>query len=302
MHSAHRGVGWKLIGLIGLVAGSVTPAAEDVAALPPAVQEAIGRLKPHDQKALIVRTAGGPWLVAAASGNASAKVPAVMRHDSATRAAIVEAKREMAELLSAETAVFVATGDIGPGPVMMRKVTIAVKSQILARVQLLEERYDPAAERCRVIIASAPGAGLETEFEFHDATMAARHFLDRCCQRFSSPGVICARLAGGTIESPRLVFISVAVGPRDPAGRRTVASAKAQAALTKFWGETLDGRVTLDQGQIPDPDDPAGSRFLTFEYLQALAKNANLRKVLPPFEEIGADCGDISCVAIWCTN
>lgn len=278
--------------------------ATDLPPLPAPVREKVSQFTPSVKKAIIVRTENGPWLVAAASGNASAAVPPVMHHDSATRAAVVEAKRRMAELLSAQIATYVAAyqDDAGKKGVT-RKVTVAVSGQVLSRVQLLQESYDPDTKRCHVVVASAPlGKAVGQDVEFPDAEAAADHLLERCSHGLCPPGVICARLRGSVPNAPRLAFISIAVGPRAANGRREVANAKAQASLARFWSETLESRVDLEQGEIPDPDDPKGSRLLNYEHLEEWARTREDTHVLPPFKSIGLDSDDLSYTAIWCTN
>lgn len=274
-----------------------------MAQLPEAVAAKVTELKGRAATASIVRTANGPWLVAAESGAASEKVPAVMERDSASRAAIVAAKRKIAELLSAEIATYLsAASDDSGHRTVSREVVVAVTGQALARVQMVEERYDPGTKRCRVVVAIAPqNKSVGHELEFADAEQAARHYLDRCSQCLASPGVICARLAGGNDQSPRLVFIAIALGPEAPDGRRTVANAKAQASLARFWGEKLESRVQLEQGRLADPDDPRGSQLIHYEQLAKWATSRS-SAVLPPFQSLGVDRDGISFVAIWCTN
>lgn len=277
--------------------------AEGPPALPDPVAAKVAEFKTRAARAAIVRTGDGPWLVATESGAASDRMPAVMERDSASRAAIVAAKRRIAELLAAEISTYLtaAADDRGRGHVA-REVTVAVIGQALARVQLLDERYEPDRKRCHVVIAIAPlDKAVGHEIEFPDAEVAARHFLDRCSHRLASPGVICARLAGSTDRAPRLVFIAIALGPMAPDGRRTVADAKAQALLVRFWGETLESRVQLEQGRMADPDDPQGSQLLHYEHLEKWAKSRS-SAILPPFQSIGLDRDGISFVAIWCTN
>lgn len=275
--------------------------AVDLPSLPAPVSEKISQFKPNSTKAVIVRTDEGPWILATATGNASMRAPPSMERDSATRAAVVGAKRRMAELLSAEIETYVsAYGDSGGKRGVTRKVTVAVSSQLLSRVQLLREHYDPDAKRCHVLIASAPAnKAVSQDVEFADAKTAAQHLLYRCSRGLCPAGVVCARLQGSTVESPRLALISVAVGPRAPNGSREVANVKAQAALTHFWSEKMESLVTLEQGVIPDPDDPMGSRVLNFEHFKTWAMNRQ-DAVLPPFASIGLDRDNLCYVAIWC--
>ena len=295
---------WLCIAVIlGVMPPGLLPAA-DLPPLPAPVFDKVSQFKPNVEQAAIIRTDDGPWLVATASGNASPLVPPTMLRDSATRAGVVEAKRRMAELLSAEIATYIAAHKAGVGKSgITRKVTVVVSGQLLSRVQILRESYDPDTKRCHVVVASAPlGKAVGDDFEFPDAETAAQHLLERFSQCLCPPGVICIRLRGSVPNAPRLAFISLAVGPRAANGRREVANAKALALLARFWSETLESRVDFEQGEISDPHDPKGSRLLNYEYLEEWTKSREASHVLPPFKSIGLDRDDLSFAAIWCTN
>jgi len=222
-----------------------------------------------------------------------------MQHDCAARAAIVEAKRAMAETLASDISVFVQAGT---GIGINRTVIVSVSGQVLSRVQLVKEAYDPEVNRCRVVIASAPlEESIGEPVVFADADSAAKRLLERASLRLCSPGVMCARLKGSSPEKPILAFIAIAIGPRAANGRHEVSNAKAQAMLMKFWNEQIDSMAILKQGVTADPYDPIGSRLLNFEHFSTWAQNHAAGK-LPGFRSEHLDCDEVSYTAVWCTN
>ena len=84
-------------------------------------------------------------------------------------------------------------------------------------------------------------------------------------------------------------------------GQHEVSNAKAHAMLIKFWREQVESKSTLEQRQIPDPDDPNGSRLLNLEHFNTWAKNHEANR-LPGFRSEHLECDDFSYTAIWCTN
>ena len=291
---------YALLILFFFLGQSFTLAAENI---PEAIQRTIAEFGPIGNKAAIVRTKEGLWLVAAATAGAGATCLGSMEHDCAVRAAVVEAKRCMSEKLSADIeTVIKANMQPQGGTVVTRTVKVAVTGQVLSRVQLLEESYDAQSKRCRVVIASAPeGNAIGEAVTFPNAETAARHLLERASHRLCSPGVICARLEGSTSEKPQLAFVAIAIGPRMASGQHEVSNAKAQAILMKFWREQVESKSTLEQRQIPDPDDPSGSRLLNLEHFNTWAKNHEANR-LPGFHSEHLDRDDFSYTAIWCTN
>ena len=267
--------------------------------LPEPVLQKIDSLGAIGTKAAIVRTGHGPWLVAAATAGPGDKCLPRMQHDCAARAAIVEAKRAMAETLAADIAVFVQAGT---GIGIDRTVIVSVSGQVLSRVQLVKEAYDPEANRCRVVIASAPaGAAVREGTTFPDAETAAKHMLERASSRLCAPGVVCAQVAGSTDTHPKLVFIAIAIAPRSANGQHEVSNAKAQALLVRFWREQLESRVTLEQKEIPDPSDPGGSILLNYDQLTTWAANREANR-LPGFKSSHLGRDDMTYTALWCTN
>jgi len=275
---------------------------DDIRNPPEAVQRIIDDLGDKGNKAVIVRTKFGPWLVAAATADASPKCLKGMEHDNAVRAAVVEAKRTMGEKLSAEIETLTEAIRRPLNSAINTEVRVRVAGQVLSRVQLLEQNYDDQSKRARVVIASAPlGESIGEPVVFADADSAAKRLLERASLRLCSPGVMCARLAGSSPKKPVLAFIAIAIAPRAANGQHEVSNAKAQAMLKKFWSEQLDSLAILKQGVIPDPDDPIGSRLLNCEHFSIWAQNHTAGK-LPGFRSENLDRDQVSYTAVWCTN
>ena len=248
---------------------------DDIRNPPEAVQRTIDDLGEKGNKAVIVRTKFGPWLVAAATAEASPKCLKGMEQDNAVRAAVGEAKRSMGEKLSAEIETLTEAIRRPLNSAINTDVRVRVAGQVLSRVQLLEQNYDDQSKRARVVIASAPLG--------------------------ESIGVMCVRLAGSSPEKPVLAFIAIAIAPRAANGQHEVSNAKAQGMLKKFWSEHLDSLAILKQGVIADPDDPIGSRLLNFEHFSIWAQNHTAGK-LPGFRSENLDRDQVSYTAVWCTN
>lgn len=271
--------------------------------VPDEVRKKIDSLGRTAAKAAVVPTKDGPWLVATASGTASESALPGMQRDSAARAAIVEAKRKIAETIAGEIDTFVSSNlDVHGAKSVRREVNVAVFGQALSRVQLLDNNYDEVAKRCRVVVVIAPaGKTVMDDVVFPDAHAAVSHLLERASQCLCSPGVICAKLQGSTADHPKLAFVSIAIGPQSANGQHEIGNAKAQAALLNFHREQLESLATLKQGQIPDPDDPKGSRLLHYDCLETWARNKAAGD-LPPFKADHLDRNGVSYTAIWCVE
>jgi hypothetical protein len=274
--------------------------------LPVEVRAVIDGFPCAGNKAAVVKTSNGTWLVGVAWGMVAPSSSEVMQRDQATRAAVVVAKNEMAKELGVNVSTFVASTSTDRGPATLtREVVVQVCARVLAGMQLHDAQFHTDTKRSRVVVVCPPlqgdgqaalGAG-----EFSDARAAVAELLERARKGLCPSGVICVRIQGSTPQKPKLAFVAISVAIRADNGSHEVGRAIGQAALVKLWNEKIDGKERLVQGQMPDPFDPSGSRLLHQEHFESWVRNKAEGR-LPGFETTSVDGDGVYYTAVWCTN